>query len=899
MARYPFRETEAAWQRVWDDRETFAVHEDPSRSKYYVLEMFPYPSGRLHVGHARNYTIGDVLARYKRARGFNVLHPMGWDAFGLPAENAAIANKVHPADWTFENIRVMRDQLRLLGLSYDWDREVATCTPDYYRHEQRMFLDFLKAGLAYRRESWVNWDPMEHTVLANEQVIDGCGWRSGVPVERRKLTQWFLRITAFSDELLRAIDTLDRWPERVRLMQERWIGRSVGATLFFDIVGREDGGRDDRLEVFTTRPDTIFGASFCALAADHPLIEALAADDPALTAFVAECRRLGTSAEAIETAEKQGYDTGLRVRHPFLDGVELPVYAANFVLMDYGTGAIFGCPAHDQRDLDFARKYDLPVRPVLWPDDHECLDDAAAAALPAELRARFDDDPCQDLGDGRRLFHVGRKPYVDAVRTTFRYDLGSLTDQRTMTVAAAKTVVITAFERAGKGEGAVTFRLRDWGVSRQRYWGCPIPVVYRTSDGAMVPVPEDQLPVELPTDIDLNAPGNPLDRHPTWKHTTCPETGEPAVRETDTFDTFFESSWYFLRFCSPTAERPFDEAATGYWMPVDQYIGGIEHAVLHLLYSRFFTRALNRCGYRVDDEPFAGLMTQGMVVHETYQDAAGNWLYPEEVEIRDGAPLTIAGGAPVTRGRLEKMSKSKKNVVGLEGMIEAYGADTVRLLLLSDSPPERDLEWTESGIEGAWRYANRVWRLVTEPAAPLPPPGAPLPGPFGDAAQRLRATAHRTIAAVSDDYEGFRFNRAVARLRELTNAIADFKPADGGDAWTLRESLEILVTLLGPMMPHLGESLWQALGRSEDRVGALLVDSPWPEPEPDLLVEDTVTIAVQVNGKLRATIELPRDAETSVAERTALDDPGVARALAGKPVRKVIVVPNRIVNVVA
>ena len=894
MARYPFRETEAAWQRVWDDRGTFAVREDPSRPKYYVLEMFPYPSGRLHVGHARNYTIGDVLARYKRARGFNVLHPMGWDAFGLPAENAAIANKVHPADWTFENIKVMRGQLRLLGLSYDWDREVATCSPGYYRHEQRMFLDFLKAGLAYRRESWVNWDPVEHTVLANEQVIDGRGWRSGAPVERRKLTQWFLRITAFSDELLQAIDTLDRWPERVRLMQERWIGRSVGATLLFDIVDR-----DDRLEVFTTRPDTIFGASFCALAADHPLVEGLAADDPALAAFVAECRRLGTSAEAIETAEKKGYDTGLRVRHPFVGDVELPIYVANFVLMEYGTGAIFGCPAHDQRDLDFARKYDLPVRSVLWPEDHECLDDAAAAALPADMRGRFDDDPCQVLDDGRHVMHVGRTPYIDPVRTTFRYDLGDLTDRRTMSVAEAKTVVIAEAERTGKGAGAVTFRLRDWGVSRQRYWGCPIPVIYRVSDGAMVPVPEDQLPVELPTDIDLDAPGNPLDRHPTWKHTTCPETGEPAVRETDTFDTFFESSWYFLRFCSPNADRPFDESATAYWMPVDQYIGGIEHAVLHLLYSRFFTRALKRCGYRVDDEPFAGLMTQGMVVHETYQDADGNWLYPEEVEARDSGPVAITDGTPVTRGRLEKMSKSKKNVVGLEGMVEAYGADTVRLLLLSDSPPERDLEWTEAGIEGAWRYANRLWRLVTEPAAPLPPPGTPMPGSFGDAAQKLRATAHRTVAAVGDDFEGFRFNRAVARLRELTNAIADFAPNDAADAWALRESLEILVTLIGPTMPHLGESLWQALGRSEDQAGALLVDSPWAEADPALLVEETVTLAVQVNGKLRATIELPRDAETSVAEQTALGDPGVARALAGKPVRKVIVVPNRIVNVVA
>jgi len=892
MSRYNFREAEARWQRVWDERGTFRAVEDPARPKYYVLEMFPYPSGRLHVGHARNYTIGDVIARYRRAKGFNVLHPMGWDAFGLPAENAAIANKVHPCDWTFENIRVMGDQLRLLGLSYDWAREFATCTPDYYRHEQKMFLDLLKAGLAYRRESWVNWDPVEHTVLANEQVIDGRGWRSGAPVERRKLTQWFLRTTAYADALLDGLDTLDRWPERVRLMQERWIGRSVGARMLFDLAGR-----DDRLEVFTTRPDTIFGASFCAIAPDHPLTDELAAGDPALAGFVAECRKLGTSEEAIETAEKQGHDTGLRARHPFEPDRLLPVYVANFVLMEYGTGAIFGCPAHDQRDLDFARKYGLPVRPVLWPPEARVLDEDAVAALPPDVRARFAarfaEDPVQTLPELGPVLHVATTAYAGTDLPAYAYDLGGLTDRRTLSVDEAKDVTIAALAARGAGEAAIRYRLRDWGVSRQRYWGCPIPVLYR-ADGTMVPVPEEDLPVTLPDDIDLTRPGNPLDHHPTWKHTTCPHTGQPAVRETDTFDTFFESSWYFARFCSPHAEGAFDEAAVRYWLPVDQYIGGIEHAVLHLLYSRFFMRALLDCGYPVVPEPFAGLMTQGMVCHETYRGPDGAWLFPEDVEARDGGMVRRSDGAPVAVGRLEKMSKSRKNVVGLESVVEAYGADTARLLLLSDSPPERDLEWTAAGIEGAWRYVNRLWRLVDDPPLPLPGAGTPAPGDLDDAARDLRGRTHRTIAAVDEDFAAFRLNRAVARIRELTNAVAELAGDGPGRAWALREALEVLTLLVGPMMPHLAEELWQRLGHE-----TLVADAPWPAADPALTVEESVTLGVQVNGKLRGTISLPRDADRAAAERAALAEPGVARAIGGKPVRKVIVVPNRVVNVVA
>ena len=854
MSRYNFKETEAKWQAAWNDKGTFRAVEDPARPKYYVLEMFPYPSGRLHVGHARNYALGDVVARYKRAQGFNVLHPMGWDAFGLPAENAAIANKVHPAKWTFQNIDVMADQLRLLGLSYDWAREIATCTPEYYVHEQRLFLDFLDKGLAYRKESWVNWDPVDQTVLANEQVIDGRGWRTGAPVEKRKLSQWFLRITHYAEELLDALATLDRWPEKVRLMQERWIGKSAGLRFRFDLVDRED-----QVEVFTTRPDTLFGASFVALSPNHPLSTELAAKDPALAAFIAECNRIGTSEAAIESAEKLGHDTGLRVVHPFEPDRTLPVWVANFVLMEYGTGAIFGCPAHDQRDLDFARKYALPVLPVVIPE----TEDAAGFAVGAEAYT----------GPGV----LRNSAFLDG-----------------LDVEAAKRAAIERMEGLGRGEGTTVYRLRDWGVSRQRYWGCPIPVIHCESCG-VVPVPRDQLPVTLPNDVTFDRPGNPLEHHPTWKHVDCPKCGAAARRETDTFDTFFESSWYFARFASPDfKDGPFTRAAAEYWLPVDQYIGGIEHAVLHLLYSRFFTRAMRDCGYLDLAEPFAGLMTQGMVTHATYRETGGGgWLFPEEVEIRDGRPVKRADGGAVEVGRLEKMSKSKKNVVGLEHMVETYGADTVRLLLLSDSPPDRDLEWTEAGIDGAWRYVNRLWRFVTEPAVALPPAGTPAPAGFGEKALAARRATHKTAAAVTLDLDRFHFNKAVARIRELTNALSELDGSGEGDAWALREGAEVLVKLVNPIMPHLAEELWQQLGGP-----GLLADQSWPEVDPALVVDDTVKVAVQVNGKLRATIDLPRDAAQAEAEAAALAEPNVQRAMDGKPPRKVILVPNRIVNVV-
>ncbi|GAB3123177.1 leucine--tRNA ligase [Novispirillum itersonii] len=851
--RYNVKATEQKWQTAWDQARCFEVTEDTSRPKYYVLEMFPYPSGRIHMGHVRNYTLGDVVARFKRAQGFNVLHPMGWDAFGLPAENAAIERGAHPGTWTYQNIDAMRAQFKPMGLSIDWSREIATCAPDYYRHEQKMFLDFLKTGLAYRKESWVNWDPVDNTVLANEQVIDGRGWRTGALVERRKLSQWFLKITAYADDLLEAIKGLERWPEKVRTMQTNWIGRSEGARVTWDLVGR-----DGSIEVFTTRPDTLFGASFLALSPHHPLTAELAAGNAALTEFIADCDRLGTSEEAIETAEKKGFDTGLTVRHPFNPDWTVPVYVANFVLMDYGTGAVFGCPAHDQRDMDFARKYGLPVKAVVAPKGEDTA--AFVATLEASETAYSDDGI--------------------AINSDFLNGLSQ---------TEAKSAAIRKIESLEKGHGTIQYRLRDWGVSRQRYWGCPIPVIH-CDDCGVVPVPEQDLPVQLPEDVTFDKPGNPLERHPTWKHTTCPCCGKAARRETDTFDTFFESSWYFARFCAPkNPDVAFDRTAVDYWLPVDQYIGGVEHAVLHLLYSRFFTRALKECGYLDVKEPFDGLFTQGMICHETYQTADGKWLDPSEIEKTDsGLWIRTADQSPVTVGRSIKMSKSKKNVVDPDRIFDAYGADAARLFMLSDSPPERDLDWTDSGIEGAWRFINRLWRMAGEiqaSAAAVPTDSSP--------AGKLVRMAHKTIAAITEDLEKLRFNTAVARIRELANAVGGLEQTDDAARSAYRFGIETLVRISAPMMPHLAEELWSELGGA-----TLLTDTPWPTYDPALLVEDTVTLAVQVKGKLRGTIEVAKTASDAEIEAAALGLETVQAQIGGQPVRKIIIVPGKIVNVV-
>lgn len=862
--RYNVQETETKWQKIWEERKSFRAETDPDRPKYYALSMFPYPSGRIHMGHVRNYTLGDVVARYKRAQGFNVLHPMGWDAFGLPAENAAAAQKMHPGKWTYGNIKNMRGELVRMGLSLDWDRELATCDASYYKHQQKLFLDFMKAGLVYRKEAWANWDPVDCTVLANEQVIDGKGWRSGALVEKKLFSQWFLKVTAYAEELLQGLSTLDRWPDKVRLMQENWIGKSEGSFVNFTVVPDQAQSRlreaqssraSDKIEVFTTRPDTLFGASFLAISANHPLAKELAEKDPKLADFIAECNRTGTSVVAIETGEKHGYDTGAKVAHPFDPNWQIPVYVANFVLIEYGTGAIFGCPAHDQRDLDFARKYGLPVKPVVLPPDA---------------------DP--------KTFAVGDEAYTGPGKAYNSSFLDGLDTE------GAKRAAIKKIEELGAGKGTIQYRLRDWCVSRQRYWGCPIPVIHCTHCG-VVPVPEKDLPVKLPEDVTFDVPGNPLDRHPTWKHVACPQCGKPALRETDTCDTFVDSSWYYARYCSAACEdKPVEARDVDYWLPVDQYVGGVEHAILHLLYSRFFTRAMKATGHVKLDEPFTGLFTQGMICHESYKDENGAWLYPEEVKRNpDGSGAHAQTGRPVTIGRVEVMSKSKKNVVDPGKIIDSYGADTARLFMLSDSPPERDIEWSEAGIEGAWRYIGKLWRSVVD--ADLPPAGAPVAGALDPRTLGVRQLIHRTIRDFSRDVESFHFNRAVARARELSNAL-DTLEKNAAAATVLREGLETLVRLLNPMLPHITEELWERLGHATP-----LVETLWPEALPALLVEATVTVAVQVNGKLRGTIEIAKDADAALAEETARAEPNVQRTIEGKTIKKVIVVPNKIVNI--
>ncbi len=861
---YDFQAAEPRWQKAWDEAGCFRVADLPTdgKPKYYVLEMFPYPSGKIHMGHVRNYTLGDVVARYKRSRGHSVLHPMGWDAFGLPAENAARERGVHPAEWTRANIAAMRTELQRMGLSIDWSREFATCEPEYYGHQQKLFLDMLQAGLAERRKSWVNWDPVDGTVLANEQVIDGRGWRSGAMVEKRQLSQWSLRITQYAPDLLEALDGLDRWPDRVRTMQARWIGRSEGARVRFPLMAQA-GVTDeiDVIEVFTTRPDTLFGMSFVALAPEHPVSAAVAASDPAAAAFVAQCRSMGTSEAVIETAEKRGLDTGLRVGHPFMPGATFPVWIANFVLMEYGTGAIFGCPAGDQRDLDFARKYGLATPAVVLP--------------PGEMADRFVVGADAYDGPGKMI----NSGFLDGLDTV-----------------SAKRSAIDALERAGAGTGVVNWRMRDWGVSRQRYWGCPIPVIHCGACG-VVPVPDADLPVRLPEDVTFDRPGNPLDHHPTWKHVACPRCGSTAERETDTFDTFVDSSWYFARFCNPDAEVPVVRAAADHWLPVDQYIGGVEHAILHLLYSRFFTRAMQATGYVGLAEPFAGLFTQGMVTHESYKGADGRWLYPEEVERRpDGTALHLTTQEPVEVGRIEAMSKSKRNTVDPAEIIARFGADTARWFILSDNPPDRDIQWTENGVAGASRFIQRIHRLAVSVSQVPCPPASDAIGP---AATTLRRATHRAIAAVTEAFETFAFNIAVARLYELASAIGEAERAAAagvdGLAWARHEAIAMMARLMAPMAPHLAEEVQSMLDPERP---TLLCDQPWPGADPTLVAVETVTLAVQVMGKLRATVALPPGSDAATAIAAAEADPNVARLLEGRRIVKRVHVPDRIVNFV-
>ena len=870
--RYNARDSEPRWQRQWDEKAIFASKNDDPRPKYYVLEMFPYPSGRIHIGHVRNYTLGDVLARFMRAKGFNVLHPMGWDAFGLPAENAAIERKVAPKAWTYDNIAAMKKQLRSIGLSLDWAREFATCDPSYYKHQQKMFLDMLRAGLAEREKRKLNWDPVDMTVLANEQVIDGRGWRSGAVVEQREMSQWVFKITKYSQELLDALDTLDRWPDRVRVMQRNWIGRSEGMLVRFALDPATAPNGENELKVFTTRHDTLFGAKFMAIAADHPLAQAAAAKNPKLAEFIAEVKRIGTAQEIIDTAEKQGFDTGIRAVHPFDPNWKLPVYVANFVLMEYGTGAIFGCPAHDQRDLDFVNKYGLGNTPVVCPEGQD-------------PKSFVITDTAYD-GEGRMI----NSRFLDG-----------------MTIEQAKEEVAKRLEtevrgNAPVGERKVNFRLRDWGISRQRYWGCPIPVIHCPKCD-VVPVPDSDLPVVLPEDVTFDKPGNALDHHPTWKHVTCPKCGGKAQRETDTMDTFVDSAWYFARFTDPWNEAaPTTRAVVDRLMPVDQYIGGIEHAILHLLYARFFTRAMKATGHIAFDEPFAGQYAQGMVVHETYRKADGGWAAPAEVKIENDPnghrhATLIDTGEEVTIGSIEKMSKSKRNTVDPDDIIATYGADVARWFMLSDSPPDRDVIWSDERVQGASRFVQRLWRLVNESAEIAKSAPAARPASFGADALGLRKAAHGALDKVTTGIERIHFNVCLAHIREFTNALADVlakggKPAPD-TAWAVREAAIILVQLIAPMMPHLAEECWVVLGQS-----GLISEANWPQIERDLLVEDTVTLVVQVNGKKRGDVTVPRVAQNPEIEAAVLALDAVKVALGGKAVRKVIVVPMRIVNVV-
>jgi leucyl-tRNA synthetase len=827
---------ELKWQKIWAEKNIFKAQIN-SKPKYYILEMFPYPSGKIHVGHLRNYTIGDTKARFLRALGFNVLYPMGWDAFGLPAENAAIKQNTHPSTWTYQNIDAMKAQLKRIGLSYDWSTEIATCDPQYYKHEQKFFIDLLQKGLAYRRESLVNWDPVDQTVLANEQVIDGKGWRSGAPVERKSLSQWFLKITNYAQELIEDLKGL-KWPENVKIMQENWIGRSEGASVLFEVVGH-----DSALEIFTTKPETLFGASFLAISSDHAIVKNLE-HDAHIADFIAKCKAQSTKLADVETAEKEGVDTGLKVKHPLDASKEIPIWIANFVLSDYGSGAIFGCPAHDSRDHEFATKYNLPIIQVV------------------------------DSGSEK----------IDVIKAAFTAD-GVMINSgflNGLSTKEAKQTIIDHLEKNNQGKGIINYKLRDWGVSRQRFWGCPIPIIYCNTCG-IVPVLNEDLPVQLPQDVEFDGKGNPLDNHPTWKHTNCPKCSAKAIRETDTFDTFFESSWYFTRYCNNKAKDMTDKEACKYWLPVDQYIGGIEHAILHLLYARFFTKAMNDLDYVDVREPFNSLLTQGMVLHATYKSSAGEWIYPDMV-LQEGSNFKHKiTGEQIFKGKLEKMSKSKNNVVDLEGIFQEYGADPMRLFAMSDSPPEKDLEWSMNGIEGCNRFIKKLFDFSAELSR--------LDVSNASEEKKLISLTHLTIKLVTADITEFKFNKAIARIRELFNHINELV-SKGIYIPQIKDSFEIVVRLVNPFIPHVTEEIWHKLGNR-----AMLSENVWPTYEEKYLVQSEATVSIQINGKFKTTCQFGLDASEEEVRNTSLQL--VAKSLEGKTVKKVIIIPNKTVNIVA
>ncbi|MES2961230.1 MAG: leucine--tRNA ligase [Pseudomonadota bacterium] len=852
IPNYNHKTAEKKWQQSWEEKAIFKFDENSAKEKYYVLEMFPYPSGKIHMGHLRNYTIGDAIARFKKLQGFNVLHPMGFDAFGLPAENAALEHKVHPEKWTLENIKTMSADLKSIGLSLDWSRQVVTCLPDYYKHEQKIFIDFLKAGLAYQKESFVNWDPIDQTVLANEQVIDGRGWRSGALVEKKKLNQWFLKVSDFSEELLSELKNLKGWDERVLTMQERWIGKSEGQIIDFKVADS-----DSKIPVYTTRPDTLFGASFIGISPHHPIAQELAQKNPEIKTFIEICNRNAVDEQTIEKQEKTGIKTGLQVVHPLDPNWKLDVYIANFVLMEYGTGAIFACPAHDVRDFEFAKKYNLPIKQVVGPVAVHHAD----SSIPNIL--------VEPLDDNERLKELNLPYLEDGIIINSDFLNG-------LTCAQAKEKVFEILSAKGEATKKINYRLRDWGVSRQRYWGCPIPVLY-LEDGTIVSVPEEELPVELPKDVEFNGLGNPLAQHPTWKYTTY--KGQKAIRETDTFDTFFESSWYYLRYISQPQDKAFDKEAANKFMPVDQYIGGVEHAVLHLLYARFFTKALKKCGYLDISEPFANLLTQGMVCHQTFKDkATGKWIFPSDAAARPADEVIL--------GRSEKMSKSKKNVVDPSHIVESYGADTARLFMLSDTPASRDLDWSEGGIDGAWKYINRLWKLV---ASNIDDKGE------GEvlASHPITKLTHKTISIVKEEFEKMGFNRSIAKIREFSNALEKFEPKSATDKKVMNFALNNLVILISPIMPHLAEELWEKLGNK-----TLVSAEKFPDFDPALILEDEVGVAVQVAGKLRAVIQMPKGTAKEEMEKLAFENENVKKFIEGKEVKKVISVPDKLVNIV-